>query len=185
MSESLVTLLLIILFSLAGLNVAVNPGATPTDTGNTTVVEVVDGDTVDIKRKGETDIVRVLGIDTPEVYSENTPEEFFLEDTGKNRRCLENIGEKATNLVKMRVSNRQIKVVRDSESDKRGSYGRLLGYIEHNQKDIGKILLEEGYARVYNSTFTRKSEYRKIEAQSRNEDRGIWNESCGLKNNIS
>lgn len=179
MSEKVITVLLIVLFSLAGLNVAINPGATPSESAKTTVIEVVDGDTVDISRKGETDTVRVLGIDTPEVYSENTPVEFFLKDTQENRQCLENIGEKATDLVKNRIADQKINVVKDSESDKRGSYGRLLGYIEHNQTDIGKVLLEKGYARVYNSSFERKEEYRALEAESRRENIGIWNESCG------
>jgi micrococcal nuclease len=178
MSESVITALLIILFSLAAVNVAVNP--TPSaDTGNTTVVEVVDGDTVDIRKDGQQDTVRVLGIDTPEIYSANTPSEFFLENNSENRQCLENIGEKATELVKQKIAGQEVEIVEDSLSDKRGSYGRLLGYIEHNQTDIGKVLLKKGYARVYNSTFERKEEYRELETESREEREGIWNESCG------
>ncbi len=52
------------------------------------IVEVVHGDTVDILRNVKQDTVRLLGIDTPEVYSQNKPSEFFLENTSKNRKCL-------------------------------------------------------------------------------------------------
>jgi hypothetical protein len=63
---------------------------TPSDTSENSaevvVTHVTDGDTFDIQYpNGTEDTVRLLGVDTPEVYSEVSPEEF----AGANAECLE------------------------------------------------------------------------------------------------
>lgn len=142
------------------------------------IVEVIDGDTVEITRNGEEEIVRVLGIDTPEVYSRNNPSEFFLENTSEKRKCLRKMGEKASSFAREKLVNQTVELVQDPQSDERGSYGRLLGYIEYNNTDLGEELLEKGYARVYNSSFERIERYRELETESRVQNTGIWNKSC-------
>ncbi|MFB6100449.1 MAG: thermonuclease family protein [Candidatus Nanohalobium sp.] len=175
MQESVISALLALLFAFAGINVIHQPAP---QEKTAKVTEVVDGDTVEIMRNGEKDTVRVLGIDTPEVHVENTPREFYLENTTENMNCLEKIGENASRLVKRKLAGEKVRIVRDPLSDRRGSYERLLAYIEYNSTGLGKMLLEKGYARVYNSSFRRKSEYRAIEVESRRNNEGIWNESC-------
>ena len=178
-----IDVLLVVIFAFAAINLIVDYSfqsqqSEPIQSAQ--IVEVVDGDTVDITSKGEEDTVRILGIDTPEVYSQNTPSEFFIENTSENRRCLREMGEKASNFAKGKLANQSVKVVQDSKSDKRGAYGRLLAYIEYNNTDLGEELLERGYARVYNSSFSRIEEYRELETESREKGKGIWNENCGV-----
>lgn len=183
MKRKTIDIFLAVMFALAAVNLLVDYNfqeQQPEPDQRAEIVEVVDGDTVDINRNEE-DTVRVLGIDTPEVYSQNKPSEFFLENTSENRKCLRNMGEKASNFAKEKLANQTVKVVQDSKSDERGNYGRLLGYIEYNNTDLGEELLERGYARVYNSSFERKEKYRELETESRVEGRGIWNESCGVE----
>jgi micrococcal nuclease len=180
MKRKTVDIFLVALFAFAAVNLLADyTFQRPETDQRAEIVEVVDGDTVDITRNGEEDTVRILGIDTPEVYSQNTPSEFFLKNTSKNRKCLKEMGEKASNFAKKKLSDQTVEVVQDSRSDDRGSYGRLLSYIEYNKTDLGEEILERGYARVYNSSFERKEVYRELETESREEGRGIWNESCG------
>lgn len=182
MKRKTVNILLAALFAFAAVNLIADYTFQEQETDQRAqITEVVDGDTVDILRNGGEDTVRILGIDTPEVYSENTPSEFFLENTSENRRCLRQMGENASTFAKERIANETVEVVKDSISDERGGYGRLLAYIEYNNTDLGEELLERGYARVYNSSFTRIEEYRELETESRKEGRGIWNESCGAE----
>jgi micrococcal nuclease len=175
MQKEAIDTLLILLFLAAGANILL--GQNQQDSSQ--VVEVVDGDTVDIIQNSERDTVRILGIDTPEVRGENIPAEYFLENTSRNRECLIEIGEKASNLAREQVEGENVEVVTDPQSDRRGSYGRLLAYIEYKNTDLGQEMLEKGYARVYNSSFSRIEEYRAIERESREKGKGIWNESCG------
>lgn len=142
------------------------------------VVEVVDGDTVKVIYKDNLETVRVLGIDTPEVHAENTPEEFYMKNTSEKRNCLRTVGEKASKYAGEILEDRKVKIVRDLESDKRGNYGRLLAYIEYNGTDLGKELLEKGHARVYNSSFSRIEKYRELEVEAREVSRGLWSDNC-------
>lgn len=183
MKRKTTDIFLVVMFTLAAVNLLVDykfQEQQPQQDQRAEIIEVVDGDTVDINRNEEEDTVRVLGIDTPEVYSQNKPSEFFLENTPENRKCLRNMGEKASNFAKEKLANQTVKIVQDSKSDERGSYGRILAYIEYKNTDLGEELLERGYARVYNSSFERKGEYRELESESREIGRGIWNESCGI-----
>jgi micrococcal nuclease len=178
MQQEAISAILALLFVLAGANTFLGQEKT----SSYRVTEVVDGDTVDVIRIGEADTVRVLGIDTPEKYGEVHPREFGLENSSQSRNCLRTVAENASNLVQNRISGREISVVQDPRSDERGDYGRLLAYIEYNNTDIGEVLLEKGYARVYDSSFERKGEYRAIESESIRQNRGIWSESCGAEN---
>ena len=181
--EKVVTVLLIILFTASVMKTGldINQGGQEAKPENFTAqtIQVVDGDTIDINRNGVEDTVRILGIDTPETQGQNTPTEFGLENTSENQRCLRKMGEKASQLAKNKLANKTIKVAIDPRSDRRGTYGRLLAYIEYNQTDLGEEMLEKGYARVYNSKFTKKQKYRTLETESRQKQTGIWNQTCG------
>ncbi|MGA9399647.1 thermonuclease family protein [Haladaptatus sp.] len=68
----MIALVLLILGIIGGL--ASRPtAASITDSEQVTVTDVVDGDTLDIQySNGSTDTVRLLGVDTPESYGDNT-----------------------------------------------------------------------------------------------------------------
>lgn len=143
---------------------------------NTTLIDVIDGDTIDITVNGRNETVRFLGVDTPETHAENTPQEFGLENNSINRACLRSYGEKAANFVERNLDN-TIEIRTDSEADRRGSYGRLLGYIYSGNESVNSMLLEEGLARMYDSSFSKREEYRMLEKEAREEEIGVW--SCG------
>ncbi len=138
---------------------------------NTT--ETVDGDTIDVK--GDiTATVRLLGVDTPETQASNSPGEFGLQDTLQNRECLQKWGERASEFTSNFTSSREIILKTDAQADRRGDYGRLLGYVETDSGDLGAELLREGYARVYETKFQRLEEYQELESRARETNTGLW-----------
>lgn len=146
--------------------------------GSGNVVEVTDGDTVDISSESGNYTVRLLGIDAPETQAANSPGEFGLEDSLENRRCLERWGEKATEYLKEEISEEEIEFSTDPEADTRGDYGRLLAYLEKNSTTSHNlVLVEKGYARVYVSDFTQLEDFREAEAHAKEENLGLWR--CG------
>lgn len=134
------------------------------------LVEVIDGDTVDV----ENDTIRFIGIDTPEISSENNPIEYDLENSTETRECLDRYGEEASNYVKNSTSEK-VDLVNDIRSDDRGTYGRRLSYIQ-TEGDLNRKLLVEGLAQVYRSDFSRKNEFYFWEYVAKKNDRGLW--SC-------
>lgn len=137
------------------------------------VVEVVDGDTVDIKfSNGSIDTVRLLGVDTPEKYGENNPEEFQgISDPD----YLHEWGVKASEFTK-KLLDKNVYLKYDEEAGKRGYYGRLLAYIYYKNGTMhNQQLIKHGYARVYKeSNFKHRQEFFKTEETSKNNYRGIW-----------
>lgn len=147
------------------------------DSYNSSISRVVDGDTVEVK--GDfTGTVRLLGVDTPETYSSNSPGEFRLEDTLENRNCLENWGETATEFAENYTQDKQVEISLDPESRRRGDYGRLLAYIkaENSSETLNYLLVEKGLGRVYESGFQRLGRYRSAEETAVNQGLGVW--SC-------
>lgn len=141
-------------------------------------VSVTDGDTIDVRNGKENFTVRLLGVDTPETYSSNNPEEFGLRDSLENRECLEKWGERATGLVREELADHSVSVETDPDADRRGTYGRLLAYIHHknSSKSVNLELVEEGYGRLYESDFSRIESFRDAERNAIEKEIGIW--SC-------
>lgn len=159
------------------------PGATPSPTSDgpsvrVTVTEVVDGDTVKVRyANGSRDTVRLLGVDTPEVYGSNTPGEFEgVPDTEAGAACLDAAGENASAYANARLSGERVRLVFDETANRRGYYGRLLAYVYVDGASFNRALLESGHARLYESTFTQRERYRAVEADAREARRGLW--SC-------
>lgn len=143
-----------------------------------TVVDVVDGDTVDIEYdNGTRDTVRLLGVDSPEVQSENDPEEFpGVPDTEAGERCLRRAGGNATAYATDRLADESVTLVFDPQSDRRGYYGRLLAYVFVDDESFNHALLRAGHARVYDTAFTERERYERSAEAAREGRRGLW--SC-------
>jgi micrococcal nuclease len=124
---------------------------------------------------GEADTLRLLGVDTPETYGETDPAEFEdLPETAAGRDHLAEWGERATAFATEELEGQEVRIATDSEADRRGSYGRLLVYLYTDGTDFNRQLLDEGYARLYDSEFSKRGEYESTEAQAQREDAGLW-----------
>lgn len=149
----------------------------PTVNGSeVTVVRVVDGDTMDIEySNGTTERVRLLGVDTPEVYTAVSPEEWEgVPDTPAGRACLENWGDRASEYATQELAGQTATLVIDPESDIRGSYGRLLTYLAYDGSTFNHRLLETGHARMYDSQFSKRDEFAALERAAMENETGAW-----------
>lgn len=128
------------------------------------VVQVVDGDTVDVRlRSGAKRRVRMIGIDTPEVYG-----------------GVECGGRKASaSLKKLLPRGTRVRLVSDPSQARVDRYGRLLRYVVKSATgvDVNRKQVWRGWARVYvyaNDPFKRVGTYRIAQRSARAHDRGIW-----------
>ena len=127
------------------------------------VTDVVDGDTIEVaKIRGGSETIRILGIDTPEVYG--------------GVEC----GGKAASSLMKRIAVGRVRVKTDPRQPKRDKYGRLLGYVSRNGFDVGKVQVSRGRAKVYvvGSRFSRYRSYKAAERKARAASRGSWG-TCG------
>ena len=142
-----------------------------------TITQVVDGDTVEARfPNGEVDTLRLLGVDTPETsYDHVSPDEFEgIPDTTAGRDHLYDWGERATAFATEELEGETVRIAIDSAADRRGGYGRLLVYIYTDEGTFNELLLTQGYARLYESSFTLESEFAAAERTARDEAVGLW-----------
>lgn len=152
------------------------PTGTTESTVTVTVVEVVDGDTIDIRYgNGTKDTVRLLGVDTPEVYGETSPKEFEgVPDTETGEACLRDAGEDASAYAKQKLQGAEVSLVFDPLPDRRGPFGRLLAYVRIEGENFNYRLVAEGYARVYDSAFSESDRFYDAEFRAQADGTGVW-----------
>ena len=145
------------------------------------VVEVVDGDTIKVVMPdGARETVRLLGVDTPEVHAENTPDEFEgVPETEAGRTCLRAAGENASAYAKSRLADRTVELRYDEKAGERGYYGRLLAYVVVDGAPFNYDLITEGHARFYESSFEERERYERAERDARERGVGLW--SCATE----
>lgn len=110
-------------------------GTPPGETGLATVVEVVDGDTVEVEVSGATETVRLLGIDTPETVHPDKPVECWGPEASARTEALLPAGS-------------PVHLERDEEA--RDHFGRLLAYVRRADDGtlVNERLVAEGFART-------------------------------------
>ena len=144
-------------------------GGTATTTATTLhqvgrVTKVVDGDTIDVRlASGPVARVRLVGIDTPEVYG-------GVQCGGKKA---------SASLKRLLPLGTRVKLASDPTQDRRDRYGRLLRYVTKSATgvDMNRVQLNRGWARVYvyaNDPFKRVAGYRKAQRSAKAHHRGIW-----------
>jgi len=106
------------------------------------VTRVVDGDTVDAFIDLGFDLhakqrVRLFGIDTPECRTRDLVEKAA--------------GLKAKERLKCLLKEGKNKCVIETRLDKKGKYGRVLGTLYMDKKNLNTTLVKEGHAKRYNS----------------------------------
>jgi endonuclease YncB( thermonuclease family) len=137
-------------------------GAPEAERTRAVVVRVTDGDTLKVRLpNGSEKDVRILGIDTPEVYPE-------LECGGQ---------EGTTGMAALAPVGSKVVLISDPTQGNRDQYGRLLRYVHRSGKDVGLAQLTSGRARVFifrNDPLQRAEAYRKAERRAQRAGRGSW-----------
>jgi endonuclease YncB( thermonuclease family) len=133
------------------------------------VIEVVDGDTVDVAYRGSEVSVRVIGIDTPETVHPSVPVECG--------------GPQASATAKRLLRGKRVRLVFDPSQGRTDYYGRTLAYIEvPGLGDFGLAMVRQGRAAeyTYDTAYARQSGYLAAQAQAQTHDRGVWNKCYGI-----
>lgn len=131
------------------------------------IIKVTDGDTVKVRlNAGGKKNVRLIGIDTPEVYG--------------GTECW---GPEASAWLKKRLPRgTKVKLVSDPSQDLKDRYGRLLRYVTKvsSGKDMNYAQVRAGNAKVYvygGKPFKHTKAYKKAQASAKARDAGLWG-SC-------
>ena len=143
-----------------------NPPDQAITQGDFDVVErVVDGDTL-LLQSGER--VRLIGVDTPEIKHPKKPVEYF--------------GKEASAFTRRVVEEKRVRLEFDQANAARGHkdrYGRTLAYVFLEDGTLlNAEIIKQGYGHAYTQfPFSRMEEFRRLEREAREEQRGLWQQN--------
>lgn len=126
------------------------------------VEEVSDGDTIIVNMSGTREIVRLIGIDTPETHHPDRPVECF--------------GKEASEFARKSLVDRHVRLEADPINTNRDRYKRLLryAYLEDGSLFNSKVV-EHGYGFSYTSfPFSKTQEFETLEDQAEQARSGLW-----------
>jgi micrococcal nuclease len=143
--------------------VSCSSGATTENEVLITVLKVIDGDTVDIDIKGNTERVRLIGVNTPETKHPTKPIECFGPEA-------------SAYLTQLLPKGTHVRIERDIEA--RDRYGRMLLYLyrESDNLFINLDLVLHGYGTpmsIEPNTFHR-NEFVHAAALAETTNEGLW-----------
>lgn len=151
------------LMALVAMAAGCGPATVIAEAEATTVVAIIDGDTIDVSFAGVVERVRLLGIDTPETVSPVAPVQCF--------------GPEATEAVGSVIPpGTEVRLERDLEA--RDRYGRLLLYLYRAEDGlfVNEWLVAGGYATalLYEPNTTMATPLLAAERQARRDHVGLW-----------
>jgi micrococcal nuclease len=143
-----------------------SPSWTPTSQGagneriDAAVTRVVDGDTVEVRFRGRTIDVRLIGIDTPETVDPTQPVGCY--------------GKAASNFTTARLLGERVGLEFDVEHTDR--YGRTLAYVWTGGRLFNEVLVRQGFASVstYPPNVTYVDRFLVAQRVAREQERGLW-----------
>jgi len=126
------------------------------------VVAVHDGDTITVRFDGNTEKVRLVGIDSPELKDE--------------RQAYRDAAYAARDYARSRMGGETITLESEPRQADRDKYGRLLRYVVLRDGTIvNEELVRKGYAHVYDRfQFTLKPRFKVAESEAKREKLGVW-----------
>ncbi|MEK9160760.1 MAG: thermonuclease family protein [Patescibacteria group bacterium] len=127
------------------------------------VLSIVDGDTIKVSVDGKSEVVRLIGIDTPETVHPTQPVECF--------------GIEARNKIVEMLGGQSVRLESDLSQDVRDKYERLLAYaFLADGTNINKTLIREGFAYeyTYNVPYKFQEDFKAAEEFAQRNEKGLW-----------
>lgn len=128
------------------------------------VTKVVDGDTIDVQVNGKEDVIRLIGINTPEINA-----------------CF---GREAAIEARNILQSKSVMLETDPSQDNRDVYNRLLRYIFlPDGTNFGELMIKNGFAKEYTfkTVYKYQSLYKQAQKSAEDSKNGLWADNSCVK----
>ncbi len=131
------------------------------------VVSITDGDTIKVNMDNETVILRLIGIDTPELHHPTEPVGCFAQE--------------AKDFAVKKLLGKKVGLEVDDTQDNVDKYGRLLRYVileDGTNFNLEVIERGFGYEYTYRDPYKYQSEFKAAQQSAKTQRIGLWGEAC-------
>lgn len=127
-----------------------------------TVDEAVDGDTIIVNMNGKREIVRMIGVDTPETHHPSRPIECF--------------GLEASEYTRTLLEDKRVRLQADPLDTNRDRYERLLRYVYLPDGTLfEEQLIKNGYGFAYTLfPFEKAEQFKTLQEEAQSAKEGFW-----------
>lgn len=139
------------------------------------VIRVIDGDTIKVNLQGQTESVRLIGIDTPECRV-NQKAERDSERSGQDMAAIVSQGRQATVFTRSKLKKGDT-VRLETDVRKRDRYQRILAYVWlADGTMLNEAIVRAGYAQAvtYPPNVKYQAIFQKAAREAREQGRGLW-----------
>lgn len=129
------------------------------------VLKVVDGDTIDVEIDGQSQRLRLIGIDTPETVDPRKPIECF--------------GNEASQKMHNLVENKKVALEEDPSQLTSDRYGRLLRYVYlEDGTFVNELMIRDGFAYeyTYDKPYSFQGLFKRAQQFAETNRLGLWAE---------
>ncbi len=148
--------------------IAIAPATTTPDVYP--VEKVVDGDTIDVLLRGTTTRIRIIGMDTPELFDPRKPVQCFAREASAKGHTL--------------LEGTYVRLEYEPSGDVHDKYGRTLAYVfllgRNPDAPVGtsyeQFMIREGFAHeyAYDKKYKYQAEFKAAQASAKAEGKGFW-----------
>lgn len=142
----------------------ISPTPAPQTKGlQTKIITVIDGDTIEVSIDNKKEVVRLIGINSPETVDPRKPVECFAKE--------------ASDKAKQILTDKTVSLESDSTQGDRDKYNRLLRYVWlEDNTNFNKLMISEGYAYeyTYNTSYKYQSEFKRAQKEAEASKLGLW-----------
>ena len=127
------------------------------------VIEVIDGDTLDVMMDGEKKRLRLIGVDTPETKDPRKPVQCF--------------GKEASAFTTKTLTGQTVSLEADPTQGELDKYDRLLRYvILADGRNFNQLLISSGYAHeyTYDKPYKYQVAFKAAQKEAEAAKRGLW-----------
>lgn len=154
----------------------ISPSPTPQTTQTkglqTKIITVIDGDTIEVSIDNKKEVVRLIGINSPETVDPRKPVECFAREASDKARQI--------------LTGKTVSLESDSTQGDRDKYNRLLRYVWlEDNTNFNKLMISEGYAYeyTYDTPYKYQSEFKQAQKEAEASKLGLWvDNACPTSN---
>lgn len=141
------------------------------------VLRINDGDTLTVRLGGRQELVRLIGVDAPEMsYSKSLARK--AQKAGRSPEAEARAGAASRAALLELVAHGEVVRLVDGrpQTPQRDRYGRRLAFVYlADGRLLNRELIAQGWARAYRSfAYRHKSDFLRAEKQARQAKRGLW-----------
>jgi micrococcal nuclease len=141
------------------------------------VARVNDGDTLTVHLQGKPVLVRLIGVDAPEMaYSKSLYRKAQRAGRSATQEARAGAASREALLKLLAVGDKVRLKDGRPQTDKRDRYGRLLAFVYlADGRLLNQVMIAQGWAQAYRSfAYQHKEAFLEAQSEARRERRGLW-----------